>query len=338
MNARTFLTATALAFAASQAATPEARAQPSEVDALIERGVQLREQGKDDLALEQFTRAFQISHGPRAQAQLALAEQALGRWVAAEGDMVAALAATGDAWMARNRKVLEKALSTIREHVGDLELRGGIAGADVLVNGSRVASLPLDRPLRVEAGTSFVELRAPGYYPVIRRITITPNGTSREAIDMRPMSSGFIGPGAAPARVEEAKGAPVVPPLPSATDARFTPASTRRTLAWVAAGSAGALAGLGAVALVAHDAKARAYNDDPTCPGTESGAQPASCDGAMSAARTWKTVSIASFVGAGALAVTSGVLFMAEPERRSPSTSFACSPSLGLDITCRLQF
>src|SRR5689334_6453050 len=64
----------------------------SEIEAIIEGGVQLREQGRDEEALRAFRRAFDASKSPRAQAQMGLAEQALGRWIAADKDVAAALA------------------------------------------------------------------------------------------------------------------------------------------------------------------------------------------------------------------------------------------------------
>ncbi|HEX4352161.1 MAG TPA: tetratricopeptide repeat protein, partial [Polyangiales bacterium] len=67
------------------------RAEDS-ADALISQGVALRKQGKNAEALVDFQRAYQISPSPRAQAQIALAEQALGDWIAAEDGLVSALA------------------------------------------------------------------------------------------------------------------------------------------------------------------------------------------------------------------------------------------------------
>jgi len=65
------------------------------LNAQISRGVALRRQGRDASALEVFQSAWRSSRAPRALAQVALAEQALGRWVAAEAHLVEALAAAG---------------------------------------------------------------------------------------------------------------------------------------------------------------------------------------------------------------------------------------------------
>ena len=55
----------------ADAAEPKAK---SEVEQLIDKGVELREAGKDAEALDQFRKAYELSKGGRALAQLALAE------------------------------------------------------------------------------------------------------------------------------------------------------------------------------------------------------------------------------------------------------------------------
>ena len=48
---------------------------------LIKQGVELRAKGKDAEALVLFQKAYAATPSPRALAQIALAEQALGRWI-----------------------------------------------------------------------------------------------------------------------------------------------------------------------------------------------------------------------------------------------------------------
>lgn len=90
-----------LAFTLLCAGARPAFAAPDDPDAeaLINRGIELREHGKDDEALGVFKKAFAKSPTPRARAQVALAEQALGLWTAAESDLASCLAAADDAWI-----------------------------------------------------------------------------------------------------------------------------------------------------------------------------------------------------------------------------------------------
>src|SRR5947209_3601580 len=78
-------------------------------DAAIRRGVDLRKQGRDMDALEEFRKAYAAARSPRALAQIALAEQALGRWVDAESDLDQALASKSDPWIRKNVATLNGA-------------------------------------------------------------------------------------------------------------------------------------------------------------------------------------------------------------------------------------
>jgi hypothetical protein len=322
-------------------APTSAFAQPSEVDALIEQGVELREQRKDDEALKVFTRAFELSHGPRAQAQVALAEQALGRWVQAESDMTAALAATEDMWITRNAAALEKALRTIREHLGDLELRGGVPGGEVLINGAHAGTMPLDRPLRVAAGTCVLEIRTAGYFPLVREVMVTPNGTSREVIDLRPVDSAPTPSGPTPSGPSPVTAtAPPHDPRTPIEGPGPRSWTARRTAGWVTVGSAAVFLGGGVLGLVAHDSNATSYNADTSCPGTSSASQAPSCADRESAAKTWQTVSIVGFAGAGALAAVGAVVLLTEPAagESHAERSFRCVPLLAAGVACTIDF
>src|SRR6185295_1879926 len=131
-----------------------------DADGYIAKGIEARERGRDAEALGLFKKAFAIAPTPRARAQVALAEQALGMWADAERDLTAALATAGDAWIAKNRVALDGALATIRRHLGDLEVRGPDA-AEVYLDGLRLGTTP--GPFRVEAGRRTLEVRARGF-------------------------------------------------------------------------------------------------------------------------------------------------------------------------------
>src|SRR5258708_10427967 len=92
---------------ASLLAPVDARAGDSDsADALLRRGVQLRREHRNGEALDVFQRAVAVSPTPTARAQVALAEEALGRWVEAELDLGAALGTVDCSWIAKNRSGL----------------------------------------------------------------------------------------------------------------------------------------------------------------------------------------------------------------------------------------
>jgi hypothetical protein len=160
-------------------------ARADEADDLLRDGVTLRRQGKDEAALELFRRSQAARPTPRAQAQIGLAEQALARWLDAEGDVRAALAASEDDWIARNRSYLEAAQAVIADHLGELDIVGP-AGAELWLNGTRTAKLPLAAPLRLAAGRVAVEIRLRGHESAQRALTIAGRSLTRETVTLLP--------------------------------------------------------------------------------------------------------------------------------------------------------
>jgi hypothetical protein len=185
---------------------------------MVKQGLALRRERRDAEALEEFRRAYALDPAPRTLAQIALAEQALGRWVESEAHLLSALQASTDPWIAANRGVLAGGLGNIQGHLGSLEVDADVPGAELWVNSERVGSLPLAKPLRVEAGSLVVEVRAAGYSPARRMTSVEPGGSARESVHLVAI--------APPPVSHEPSPAPVQTVAPSAS--AFPP--TRRTI------------------------------------------------------------------------------------------------------------
>lgn len=156
--------------------------RPDQADELIRQGVELRKSGNDDKALEAFRTSFQLQPTPRAQAQVALAEQALGLWVDAERDLKEALRATTDPWVSKNAKALSGAMATVEQHLGSLQLLGTPAGAVVKIDERVVGKLPFAQPIRVNAGEVLVSVSFDGYFEIDRKLTVSVGRLVRETI------------------------------------------------------------------------------------------------------------------------------------------------------------
>ena len=321
----------ALAFVAPFA---HADGPPSDADALLTKGVELREKGRDEEALEVFRQALAKSPSARARAQVALAEQALGMWVLAETDLSAALATTNDPWITKNRSALEGALAVIQKRIATLEVRGA-EQADVYVDGVRIGAG--SGPFRVEAGKRTLEVRGAGFHSTTRTVELPPGGVARETVTLVPS------PAAGSAPPPPAGGPrPDERPRPAQED----PGSGQRLLGWAFVGTGAALVATGGVGMFVRKGIIDEYNAT-TCPGLGVD-QPKSCDDQVSASRTWLTVSLLSLVGGGAFAVGGLVLVATAPsaEATPKSTaasrpSLACSPTTapaGMAIACAGRF
>ena len=243
----------------AEPAASKAAGVGSDEEGLISRGLELREKGDDEAALGAFRKAYELSKGARALAQVALAEQALGRWGNAETHLGQAIARTDDPWIARNKPLLEQALTEIQGHLGSLQLSGGVAGAEVRINGETAGSLPLAAPIRVPAGSVALEVRAPGFLPVVRTVNVPSRGLARESVALV-----ATGP-AAPTPASTAMTNDVAITTVGATGDAAAPASTawgnRKTIAVVLGAGAVVALGVGTTFLFIRDSRAKDYND-----------------------------------------------------------------------------
>lgn len=86
---------------------------PAAVNVLLLAGFRERQRGFDEAARGHFVDAYRGSGDARALAQLALAEQALGRPEPARRHLEEALDCVADPWIARNQEVLAGALTEL---------------------------------------------------------------------------------------------------------------------------------------------------------------------------------------------------------------------------------
>lgn len=177
-------------------------AHAADPEALVLEGIALRKDHRDLEALRVFRLAYAESPRPRIRAQIGLAEQALGKWIEAEVDVSAALAEASDPWIEKNAPTLRAALTSIREHLGWLEVTG-TAGAMVFVNGVARGALPLAQPVRVVAGTVAVEGRKEGFVtkPVV--VDVPPAGTVQHVVALEETKAP-VKPVVAPTPIREA--------------------------------------------------------------------------------------------------------------------------------------
>lgn len=298
--------------AAVVALAAPAGAQVDPVEARFERGVTLREGGRDAEALEVFRGLWEETHGGRARAQVAMAEHALGRYVEALVHLREALA-TSDPWVQRNRPALRGLLATIERRFGALVVRGAPAGAEVRVDGSPIGVLPMAEPVRVASGRVRLEVSAPGYATAARAVTVSADGVTRETVRLAPV-------GLAPTPAQRGSGL--------------------RTGAWIAGAAGVALLAGTAVSFALHESTVDRYNG--RCLGrlAPPEAETPACRDDRDDETTLRTLSTVGLVAGAAAGVLSAVLFLAAPTREAAGrAALSCGGGPGdVGVACGGRF
>jgi hypothetical protein len=347
-----------IAFAAAvmAVAVPAARAGGADdAEKLIRQGIELRKAHDDEGAARAFQQAYDRVHTARAAGQLGLAEQALGRWEDAERHVGEALHETSDPWVSKNRATLDEALGTIEAHLGRVEVLGDPEGAEVSVNGRPVGKLPLADAVRVSAGEVDVEMRAPGYVPAQRTLSIIGGQYQRLVLHLaKEAAPEATAAGSKPAGGEasDSLGPGPTTPVVTSTPAAGPPSQLRTVLKWSAAGAAGVGLAVGVVATILHASNVSKFDNNPAnCADNngqavhQQGGSPApECQGELNAYRDDTTWAIIGFAGAGAFAATWLVLQLTEGRAHAPAGQQAlagplCVPSSsGLGLSCAVRF
>jgi hypothetical protein len=176
----------------SVVANPAAAADAPDAEGLIRDGIALRRKGDDHAALKLFKQAYDLSRTARALVQIGLAEQALGRWGLAARNLRQAVElgqTSNDPWIRKNRASIDSALEIVGRHVGQLEVTGNPAGAEVRVDGELAGRLPFSAPLTTTVGEVAIEVRAPGFLPIMRGATVGAGTLTREVFNLQSLST-----------------------------------------------------------------------------------------------------------------------------------------------------
>jgi hypothetical protein len=251
-------------------------------------------------------------------AQIALAEQALGRWIDAEAHLRRALS-SDEAWIEQRRETLQDQLQVIRSHLGRLELLlGGVRDAAVTLNERLLDET--GEPVWVEPGVAMLEVRAPGFRPFRQRVTSSAGETTTVRVELLADV-----PNAAP------------PPREGPASSRAFPFTEFGGTILVLGGLA---LGMSAVALALRNQEAEVINGAGCLVGGLTRGE--NCADRYDAALTWEAVSIATLVGGLVLAGGGAALLGLGSAGATPrsSTTMICDPLSGAvwGLTCRASF
>jgi hypothetical protein len=340
---------------------------------LIKKGLEARKRGDDLGALPLFEQAYKLSPTPRAAAQRGFCEQALGRWADAEVHLEEALKSPDDAWVKKNRGPIQASLTTAKAKVAIIEVTGEPSGGEVIVNGAIVGHLPLEGPMRVDAGEIEVEVRSAGYQRASKSLRL--GGGQYQRVVLRaereppPSAATPPAPGAPPAPVHDVNltintpgaGAPTTfngtPAAATITHRSEGPSTARLAAKWVTWGLGAVSLGVGIYGFSHHESLVKDFNNGcgfdpatgaavPTPDTTDKPRTDAECRGIKNDYDTATKIGIAGSVGAGLFAVGGLILYLTEPSGNGTSgetrTAFSCAPRLGaagqISFGCALPF
>ncbi len=342
---------------------------------LIRRAIDMRRSGDDQGAQPLFREAYDLSHSPRAAAQLGFCEQALGRWPDAESHMGESLRGTNDPWVKKNRSVIEQALVLIKSRIARLEISGEPSGADVVINGNVVGQLPLPTPVRVAGGEIEVELRAPGHVTAMKRLRVDGGQYQRlllraqketantvpEPATKSPAHQQALAPSNAGASVDLTP-PPSTPPPSDAADLGPRPVRldagasgsgpVRASLKFVGWGLAAVALGVGGYGIVHNRSLVGEFDsgcgNDTTgaphvAPGAPAGFTDDKCRSLKNRYESAATLGVVGIVGAAVLTGAGFALWLTEtPKSESQTAYWQCFPNLAAggepSVGCAIRF
>lgn len=315
-------------------------------EALVARGIEFRKRREDRLALAAFERSWTLGGAPRALAQLALAEQALGFWREAHEHLEQALNRADDPWISEHQAALRVALYEIASRLGTVEINCNVDGAEVRVDGRSVGHTPLQEPLRLVAGKSVVEVSVDGYFDMARQVQVDAGGISRVSFSLTAMTppqalaSTLLAPISRPplaSNVPAASDPTAFAPTPSPASApRDQGQSGRDVLAYTSAGLAAFGAAVGVTGYVIREVNVRLYNDDARCAQFLGTPRSVECGSEFAAWQRGELLAIAGSSAAGVFGLTALYLWWSRTDTETEG-GLACAVG-ATGITCGNAF
>lgn len=301
---------------------------------LIEQGIAQRKAGNDRAALQSFQRAFELSGSPRALAQLALAEQAMGRWLDAHEHLATALN-RDDPWILERSAELRAALDAIRSELAALEVSCNVEGASVYVDGRWLGRTPSSDPFRIVAGQSVIQVTAPGYFSIARHVQVDAGGLARIDVTLTPEPPPRVAsePPAAPTSSipERPTG-----PLRARADATAAQPSLRDPLMYGSVGLAALGAAVGVTGYIIREVNIAVYNDDSRCDVRADVRRSVECASEASAWRSGEKLAIAGVAAATVFGALGGYLWLTRSE---PDAAAEIACGVGpVAVTCTGAF
>jgi len=155
---------------AAAAASPEGNI--TEASAHFNRGVELYHEGNLDAALAEFSRANELAPNYRLLYNMAQVQSERHDYVRAIQLLSSYIQQGGAEVSAARRKEVEQESARLRQRVAMLWVSADAENASLWINDERVATLPLQQPVLLNAGIARVRVEADGRKPYATELNV----------------------------------------------------------------------------------------------------------------------------------------------------------------------
>jgi tetratricopeptide (TPR) repeat protein len=172
------------------AADVESPKTDQEIKLHFERGVQLYNDEDYKLAVVEFRRAYDLGHDYRVLYNIGQVNFQLGNYAEAKRTLQKFLDDGGARVSAEQRAQVIKDIEALKIRTAQLHVVASVGGADLLVDGERVAQIPPTGEhsvqVLVNGGAHRVALTKPGYLDEVQEVTLAGAEEKKLVITLRP--------------------------------------------------------------------------------------------------------------------------------------------------------
>lgn len=138
----------------------------------FERGLQLYNDAEYRLALIEFERAYQLVPNYKVQYNIAQVSIQIGRYARAVHALEQYLKDGGDDISPERRAQVETDLKMLAGRTARVSITSNVQGAEILLDETTVATVPMSEKLLIDAGEHRLTVRARGYQPHVEQVTL----------------------------------------------------------------------------------------------------------------------------------------------------------------------
>lgn len=168
---------------------PPSRAVIDEARHRFEHAVELADNGNFQGALDEFTRAYELTRNPRVLYNISASHEALGHVIEALDALHAFTNQAPADILRRQQGEIAAAEVRLQNRIGNLVVESSTPDVEIRLDGVQVPASDLRAGVRLEAGHHHVAISANGFAPREEDVVVPGNATLRETVDLTRLTS-----------------------------------------------------------------------------------------------------------------------------------------------------